>query len=371
MLQSRVQKKSRDESRNISNEVKIDSKETERNVQPSENSGTSINMGQLRRSGRERKMYYVYGYDSFYEFDDCYSDSVSDMKKKQKKTKAQRNVTTFKSNKSMQKQNSKKQTQMDNQEFDEKLKKPVIVKLERLEEKRTSSMQGNKKQVKKQDTTNGRGSTQNCGNISKKTGKKGTPLKSSKNKKKTQPEAVQSAKDVKITAKKGTLKYLQQRENYLECLAKEVQQDDDFSSDNAFFAKKKYKFTNLLPSSHEDTLTIMTPKRGKDGNIPNAAITPRTAVLGQLQPVTPTTEPYSPFPSLDKDTKQDALKQVYQFMKGKKSKHVQKSQPNSIGREKPRHLPFTPLELPELPENQSGNESETTWDEYFSGSEEF
>lgn len=108
MLQSRVQKKSRDESRNISNEVKIDSKETERNVQPSENSGTSINMGQLRRSGRERKMYYVYGYDSFYEFDDCYSDSVSDMKKKQKKTKAQRNVTTFKSNKSMQKQNSKK-----------------------------------------------------------------------------------------------------------------------------------------------------------------------------------------------------------------------------------------------------------------------
>ena len=47
--------------------------------------------------------------------------------------------------------------------------------------------------------------------------------------------------DFKITAKRGTLKYLQQREKYIESMIKEAQDDDDFSADNPFFAKKKFK----------------------------------------------------------------------------------------------------------------------------------
>ncbi|XP_063871486.1 uncharacterized protein LOC135106417 isoform X1 [Scylla paramamosain] len=357
----------------VSNEeVKIDRKKT-KNIESNENiNEISINMQQLRRSTRERKTYFVYGEDSLYEFDeDNNSFTFPAVKRNQKKAKAQRStVNTFKSEKSMQKQDSKKQSHIENQRFDEKLKETVIVRLERLEEKKTSSMEGNQKGAEKQVTNSERDITQNIKNISKKIGKKGTPVEIIGNKKKTQSEAVQNAEDLKITAKKGTLKYLQQREKYIECLAKEAQKDDDFSSDNAFFTMKKYKFTNLLPPSHEDTLNIMTPKREKNENRPDAVITPRTALLGQLQPFTPNTQPYSPFPTLDKDTRKDALKQVYQVMKGKKHQPIRKPLQNTVGRNRSCHL-FTPLELPEYQESPSGNESETSRDEYFSGSEEF
>ncbi|XP_063871487.1 uncharacterized protein LOC135106417 isoform X2 [Scylla paramamosain] len=330
----------------VSNEeVKIDRKKT-KNIESNENiNEISINMQQLRRSTRERKTYFVYGEDSLYEFDeDNNSFTFPAVKRNQKKAKAQRStVNTFKSEKSMQKQDSKKQSHIENQRFDEKLKETVIVRLERLEEKKTSSMEGNQKGAEKQVTNSERDITQNIKNISKKIGKKGTPVEIIGNKKKTQSEAVQNAEDLKITAKKGTLKYLQQREKYIECLAKEAQKDDDFSSDNAFFTMKKYKFTNLLPPSHEDTLNIMTPKREKNENRPDAVITPRTALLGQLQPFTPNTQPYSPFPTLDKDTRKDALKQVYQVMKGKKHQPIRKPLQNTVGRNRSCHL-FTPLE---------------------------
>ncbi|XP_050693744.1 uncharacterized protein LOC126984232 [Eriocheir sinensis] len=358
---------------------------THRSQEPTKHvSNVSINL-ELRRSTRQRKVNYRI-LEDLYESDE--SVSFPSKNKKQEKMKDKNNVVkngrSAKRNirSSSEKETLDKSVGNKSEMSDRKMKTmKAQVCLEKINllkhgnprykedkgssvgsrenEKITSRNGGEEKQCKESE----RKSTVETKNTNKKTvSKSGQQMTKKKKPEKSQSEVPESAEASKITAKRGTLKYLHQREKYITALAKEAEGEEDDFNENPFFAKKKFKFTNLLPPSHEDTLIIKTPKRGIIEDQRETAVTPRTTLLGQLQPVTPSTHPYSPSPSLDSTTKKAALKQVYHWMKnkGRQPRRTQKVD-HDMSRQ---NIHFTPIELPAVPENQSGNESDTA-DEYF------
>ncbi|KAG0725326.1 hypothetical protein GWK47_038823 [Chionoecetes opilio] len=330
------------------------------------------------RPKRQRKINPLYGEHSNYELDESVSwlnlshEAIDPGKSEAQRDTAVTNeaIKRTHSQKTRHNQGSKKATQTETiRVSDEKLKGKAMVTLELLNDMEILSLQRKEEAERQEEVNSGKGRTENMENTNKTANKKTKQqgkISTKHKKEKAPPKVNQSSQDLKITAKKGTLKYLQQREKYVEALASEVPQNEDFH-DNPLFAKKKFKFGNLLPPSYEETLAIMTPKRNKNDERPEeTAITPRTALLGQLQPVTPTTTPYSPFPTLDTNTKKDALREVYHMMKDKKKKNhrarkaLKDVTSEGVSKQK---VPFTLLALPE----DSGTESDSSRDSYFSG----
>lgn len=161
----------------------------------------SINV-HLRRSARERKTHYMYGDDSFYDFDESTSWlNPCRVKRNKNKIKAQQTTSDTgeakksRIQKSTQKQNSKKLPETENLKLDEKLTRRAVVRIESLKDKRSSSVKENKKEADKQDIHSGRGRAEKTKNINKKTGKKAEQQVKINQKlmEKTQPGAAQGA----------------------------------------------------------------------------------------------------------------------------------------------------------------------------------
>ncbi|XP_045588074.1 DNA ligase 1 [Procambarus clarkii] len=183
--------------------------------------------------------------------------------------------------------------------------------------------------------------------------------------------------DVEVSAKRGTLKYLLQREEFLKAQAQEIEVDDDFFADEIFKKKKNDLGKFLVSSSHDDSLIIKTPKiKGK--TIPDNVITPRTEILGRFGASTPSTTPFTPstsFPtSVTKSGHRKAVLEVmyHQLQGGKKrprgirkALHDSKQFGNSA-LVKPSNLPL--LELPKFADD---DENDTSIDDYFNTSDAF
>lgn len=181
--------------------------------------------------------------------------------------------------------------------------------------------------------------------------------------------------DIEVTAKRGTLKYLLQREEYLKAKAKEIEAEDDFFDGDEIFKKKKNKLSNLLvASSHDDTLIIKTPQN-KGKKIPDTIITPRTELMGRLAAVTPSTEPFTPstsFPaSISKPAHRKAALEVMfhqQHHNMRKPRGIRKALHDSMistssALDKKKNLPL--LELPDFPEAPDTNGNDSSFDDYF------
>nr|XP_027228877.1 DNA ligase 1-like [Penaeus vannamei] len=194
--------------------------------------------------------------------------------------------------------------------------------------------------------------------------------------KKENEEEVLKPEDCIVTAKRGTLKYLHQREKYVKALANEVQIDDDFFASKA--PVKKNMLENLLFSaSPDDSLTIKTPQ-GKGKKVSSNIITPRTMKLGQWASESPWSEPITPSTGtspLHPTDKKEALDVIYQHMKGRKRwpqpirKVLSESSSQSMLDSTSTMRKLEPLELPTLPEIPEEKDGESSDDDYFNSSE--
>ncbi|XP_037799504.1 LOW QUALITY PROTEIN: ABC transporter F family member 4-like [Penaeus monodon] len=194
--------------------------------------------------------------------------------------------------------------------------------------------------------------------------------------KKDHEEEVLKPEDCIVTAKRGTLKYLHQREKYVKALANEVQIEDDFFASKA--SVKKNVLENLLfSSSPDDSLTIKTPQ-GKGKKVSSNIITPRTMKLGQWASKSPWSEPITPSTGtspLHPTDKKEALDVIYQHMKGRKRwpqpirKVLSESSSLSVLDVTSTKRKLEPLELPTLPEIPEDKDGESSDDDYFNSSE--
>ncbi|KAK4293724.1 hypothetical protein Pmani_033597 [Petrolisthes manimaculis] len=172
-----------------------------------------------------------------------------------------------------------------------------------------------------------------------------------------------------VTAKQGTLKYLKQREKYVEATAKEAHVDQDFFLDKIGLTPKKSKVSQLLmPGSMDDSLTITTPKSSTSTSDGDALDTPRVHLMGMLGGYTPTSDtPTTPA----SETKRDALVLVYHHLHANKGKprgvrkSLQMSQSSSTVIPEQPHKKLTPLEINTLLGHQEGCNNDSSVDEYF------
>ncbi|XP_071523333.1 uncharacterized protein [Panulirus ornatus] len=182
--------------------------------------------------------------------------------------------------------------------------------------------------------------------------------------------------DCRVTAKKGTLRYLKQRERFLEVKAKEAQVDDDFFSNDMAFKKKVNLDLLLVPASLDDSFTIKTPQ-SKKAQVSDSVITPRTALLSKFGSVTPssctlTPSTSSPVSQSKAEDRKGALEVMYHQMKGtsRQRRGIRKNhQNNFVSSDSMLKKTQAPqlLELPDFVDyTTDGNSSH---DEYFNSSD--
>ncbi|KAK7077314.1 hypothetical protein SK128_019747 [Halocaridina rubra] len=179
--------------------------------------------------------------------------------------------------------------------------------------------------------------------------------------------ALPLAQDCLITAKKGTLKYLQQREIYFNALARELEEEDDFFNSCEFTNKPKID-DHLLECGQNDSLTIKTPQ-GK-GQSDDGVVTPRTALMGQWgvtqQCSTAYTPTHSPISDVSAGEKKSIMETIYHHLKTqvKRPRGIRKLSKDNTSTVLNTKKPI-PLELPEFPECPEINDGNSSDDYYF------
>ncbi|XP_064108269.1 transcriptional regulator ATRX homolog isoform X2 [Macrobrachium nipponense] len=178
--------------------------------------------------------------------------------------------------------------------------------------------------------------------------------------------------ECEITAKRGTLKYLKQRKEYVKALAKEAECEDDFFAEKDF--DKHMQIGKLLSLDNFSNLTIKTPNN--KGNSPDdGALTPRTNLLGQWgvnkECFLAYTPPAQSPEVLDETEKEGVIETIFhQLRDQKKRSQVRKStekKPYESVLMNPHKT--SALELPELPTDPDLDKDESGSDDYFEVSE--
>lgn len=185
-------------------------------------------------------------------------------------------------------------------------------------------------------------------------------------------EVHKKPEDCEITAKRGTLKYLKQREEYVKALAKEAECEDDFFAEKDF--GKQMQIGKLLSLDNFSSLTVETPN--SKGNTPDdGVLTPRTNLLGQWGVNKECFLAYTPpaqSPEVDETEKEGIIETIFhQLRDQKKRSQVRKSSESKKPYESILKNPqkTSVLELPELPADPDLDKDDSGSDDYFEVSE--
>ncbi|KAK3865876.1 hypothetical protein Pcinc_028542 [Petrolisthes cinctipes] len=358
--------------------------EKENQVEKATGEGKQKNAKDTRKRKKRKASVFLYDFDDDY-FDDDYFDDDDDIswtdsrvKKKAKLKVTKEKITNLEPREGKKKEKEKpvgKATIINNGQTKEQTKAAQIKHKRGANKTETQQNKSNTKKSKAQQTNKNSRTTKTQKHTEQKKKLEAHQNKKSSNKPKTSDgnkKIISHHEDPKseacaVTAKHGTLKYLKQREKYVEATAKEAHVDQDFFLDKIGLTPKKSKVSQLLmPGSMDDSLTITTPKSSTSDR--EALDTPRIHLMGMLGGYTPISDKTPATPA--SETKRDALVVVYRHLHANKGKprgirkSLQMSRSSTVIPEQP-HKKLTPLEINALLEHQEGCNYDSSVDEYF------